>query len=149
MFFVLFIDPFIRRINKNQRIRGLPIPGQGSFNVSAYADDVSIFILDEESINPVLKDFEAYAQLSGAKLNSNKSGLLPIGKRNITSLSNFKKISEIRILGLLFDSEGISPNLFPGLVDEVRKQVTLASTFQFSFEKTSLNVSSFRNFFMP
>ncbi|KAH7973287.1 hypothetical protein HPB52_023352 [Rhipicephalus sanguineus] len=44
MLFVLCIDPFIRSISAVARIRGLPLPGTETVTVSAYADDVTVFV---------------------------------------------------------------------------------------------------------
>lgn len=81
MLFVLSLDPFIRKIRKTPNIRGLPVPGQGTVTVSAYADDITVFVRDGDSINSLIQDFTRYAQLSGAKLNMEKSTLQPLGIR--------------------------------------------------------------------
>lgn len=73
----------------NPRIQGLLIPGQGSVRVSAYADDVSVFVKSTESVAEVIKDFHRYARLSEKKLNVAKSVVLPKGNKGVEFSHNF------------------------------------------------------------
>lgn len=94
LIFVLTIDPFIRRLAGNGKIRGLPLPGVEVVRVFAYADDVSVFLKDSDSIGEVVRDFQCYSSLSGAKLNVDKSTVLPIGVGDIDLPSGFRQVSE-------------------------------------------------------
>ena len=44
LIFTLVIDPFLRATLNSPRIFGLPVPGAGVLCVSAYADDVTLFL---------------------------------------------------------------------------------------------------------
>lgn len=77
LLFALCLDPLLRRITDCPLIRGFPLPGQGQVKVSAYADDVSLFIRDEDSYAAFLRLFGEYSELSGAQLNRGKSKALP------------------------------------------------------------------------
>lgn len=135
MLFVLCLDPFIRKICGNPSIRGLPLPGQGSVSVSAYADDISVFVRDGDSINALIHDFTRYSEMSGAKLNMDKSTLQPIGCRDTPHPAGFRRVTQTKILGVWFNREGTSPDQFEELVEEVNKEVERANTFPFSFSE--------------
>lgn len=109
MLFVLSLDPFIRKIRKTPNIWGLPVPGQGTVTVSAYADDITVFVRDGDSINSLIQDFTRYAQLSGAKLNMEKSTLQPLSSRDVSHPTSLRRVAQTKNLGVWFDREGNPP----------------------------------------
>jgi hypothetical protein len=79
MLYAISLEPFLRiAINS---LSGLTIPGAPQRNVvlAAYADDVSIFITNENDFNLVIPTFQNYAKFSGAELNTVKSKGLWVG----------------------------------------------------------------------
>ncbi|KAL3193060.1 hypothetical protein MRX96_058561 [Rhipicephalus microplus] len=134
MLFVMRIDPFIRLILADSKIRGLPLPGSTTVKVSAYADDVTVFIRDEESMIHVLRQFEEYSRLSGAKLNMNKSSALVLGDpRKVSPPSNLKIEEHIKILGVIFERTGVAAEVWNQLIDEVADSTQKAIRCKFSF----------------
>lgn len=67
MLFVLSQDPFLRSIASSPHITGFPLPGPGYITVSAYADDVILFLKDSQSVLEALCVFSVYEELSGVR----------------------------------------------------------------------------------
>lgn len=72
--FSISIEPFLRLINQENQLAGYRIPNS-SINVrsTAFADDVNLFITNNEDFKKVPHCFQEYSQESGAKLNNQKS----------------------------------------------------------------------------
>ena len=74
--FVLAIDPLLRNIEFNDRIKGLQIPVDDNelieIKVIAYADDVAI-ICRNRDLQPIFTEYERLSRLSGLELNADKT----------------------------------------------------------------------------
>ncbi|KAM7284182.1 hypothetical protein ISCGN_001279 [Ixodes scapularis] len=66
LLYVLSLDPLLRRLASCSRICGFPLPGRDSVVVSAYADDVSLFVRNSDSFEAAGQLFLEYGALSGA-----------------------------------------------------------------------------------
>ncbi|KAM7297287.1 hypothetical protein ISCGN_022440 [Ixodes scapularis] len=77
--FVLSLEPFLVGVGRHPSITGLALPGSGELRVSAYADDVTLYLRNEDNLMKDLRLFDEYACLSGARLNPEKSKSLCIG----------------------------------------------------------------------
>uniref|UniRef100_A0A8C5MQM8 Reverse transcriptase domain-containing protein n=1 Tax=Leptobrachium leishanense TaxID=445787 RepID=A0A8C5MQM8_9ANUR len=76
--FAIFLEPLMRMIRADGDIRGFLVGGQ-QFKVSAYADDVLLSLTDPEiSLPALMSQLTKYSQISGYKININKSMILPI-----------------------------------------------------------------------
>jgi hypothetical protein len=85
--FTLTIEPFLLLCNQKLRDYGLKIPSpmNRTLVTSAYADDITVFITQDEGFPHLLKNFMIYGALSGATLNIQKSQGLFVGQwRNRT-----------------------------------------------------------------
>lgn len=71
--FVLALEPFLKAIERHPQIRGLPLPGRTEVKVTAYADDITLYIHNEQSLQHVLNAFSHFGGISGARLNLSKS----------------------------------------------------------------------------
>lgn len=71
--FSLTIEPFLSLCRL--QLTGFPLPGiqERKLVVSAYADDVSVFVHTEDDFKTLKDAYTLYAAQSGAKLNSTKS----------------------------------------------------------------------------
>ncbi|KAH7963688.1 hypothetical protein HPB52_022416 [Rhipicephalus sanguineus] len=134
MLFVLCIDPFIRSISADAKIRGLPLPGTETVTVSAYADDVTVFVRDLDSLFQALRRLEDYGRLSGAKLNISKSSALALGDLHQTNLPcNLRIEKKIKIIGVTFEQKGVASDVWDDLVQEVVDSTQKAMRCNFSF----------------
>ncbi|KAG0415775.1 hypothetical protein HPB47_007049 [Ixodes persulcatus] len=77
--FVLSLEPFLVGVDRHHSISGLALPGSDELRVSAYADDVTLYLRDEDSLVKAPRLFDEYACLYGARLNPEKSKSLCIG----------------------------------------------------------------------
>ncbi len=83
--FILCIDPLMRKIEKNENIKPIPIPRSRYSNIvintktGGFADDVGLVIRnDPESIKYVFEDYSLFSQMSGICLNVDKTEILKL-----------------------------------------------------------------------
>ncbi|KAM7314357.1 hypothetical protein ISCGN_004141 [Ixodes scapularis] len=140
--FVLCLDPLLRRINDHPSVRGFPLPGSGSLRVSAYADDVSLFVRDSDSLVVIFRLYEEYAALSGARLNTSKSKALIFGGFSDPLPGGIPTTAVVRVLGVLFDCSGVSPDTWAGIVADVTHQARSAACFSLPLRDRAYVVKS-------
>ena len=101
--FILCIEILAYSIRKDSAIRGIRF-GDIEVKQVLYADDMTLFVRDSASINRIEKLFECFAQISGLKINRDKTFILPLGplsKENIV-IPFGKLVDVIKILGITF-----------------------------------------------
>lgn len=77
LLFVLTLEPFLRTISQSDTIPGFTIPGLVPQKISAYTDDLLLFITDPITTLPnVLRELHTYGELSIFQLNLQKSEAL-------------------------------------------------------------------------
>jgi hypothetical protein len=90
--FILCIDPLIRNINLNRKIKGVEIISRITkkkfeYKITGYADDIAITIRnDPTSIQQVFHEYERLTKRSGLELNADKTEIL-----NLVQPENRKK----------------------------------------------------------
>jgi hypothetical protein len=104
LLYVLCIDPLIRTLENT--LTGVRIgKSRKKSIVTAYADDVTIFLTTNDDIPRLEKVIRNYTAASGAKLNTEKSTALPIGSWNTNNnILNIPYKTETRILGTHFNT---------------------------------------------
>ena len=106
LLYVLAAESLQNAIQKNDKIKGINIPGSNRVGLAfQHADDTTLTVADRESINEAFSVFELYAAGSGAKINREKSEIMCIGKGFLSSndydLFGVKEcIDVIQILGV-------------------------------------------------
>jgi exonuclease III len=80
--FTLTTEPFLLLCNEKLRDYGLKIPSSQNETLvtSAYADDITVFITQDEGFTHMLQSFMVYGAISGARLNIHKSKGLFVGR---------------------------------------------------------------------
>ncbi|XP_078509239.1 uncharacterized protein LOC144769111 [Lissotriton helveticus] len=96
-------------IRTNTDIKGIPVEGE-TFKLAAYADDVLIITEDpERSIKALMETIEKYAQVSGYKLNRDKSECKPLNVHTTRTVLGQSGLTwqqkPIKYLGLLFERD--------------------------------------------
>ena len=82
LLYVLALEPLLRRLRDegtSPALRGVPFVGRLAARVSAFADDITVFVshrLDIEAVKEVVVEYE---QIAGAKVNFDKSEGLRLG----------------------------------------------------------------------
>uniref|UniRef100_A0A8C5MYT0 Reverse transcriptase domain-containing protein n=1 Tax=Leptobrachium leishanense TaxID=445787 RepID=A0A8C5MYT0_9ANUR len=78
LLFALFLEPFLEAIRRDDKIHGIP-GARRTHKVSAYADDLLFFLPNSKSSMPHLLDhIRIFGELSGYKINNDKSNILGI-----------------------------------------------------------------------
>ncbi len=110
--FILCIDPLLRNLNSNHKIRA--VPNNNIYKAAAYADDISVICMNEEnSIQEVFKEYGKLTTRSGLELNADKTEILILndkGRKNIKFCydeSDFEitTVEKIKICGLVFAND--------------------------------------------
>ena len=101
--FIIALESLALRIRSDNRIQGLKI-GQGTVKLSSFADDMTCFLKDKLSYIVLFKILKSFEELSGLKVNHEKTELLVLGNNTLRDV-DFPKhtICEvIKILGVYF-----------------------------------------------
>ena len=85
-------------IRNDKTINGFQV-GEYEIKQVLYANDFTLFMKDIDSINKLQNIFEEFEQLSGLKVNKEKTNCVWIGKED-EILGNI--INEIKMLGVIF-----------------------------------------------
>ena len=106
--FNIAVEVLTGLINKSNRIKGINISPTKEIRVSQYADD-TILLLDGStaSLRGALQELVKFSELSGLKVNLDKTSCLPIGTLEagqISSELNVKIVKELKILGIYFNA---------------------------------------------
>uniref|UniRef100_A0A671TVT9 Reverse transcriptase domain-containing protein n=1 Tax=Sparus aurata TaxID=8175 RepID=A0A671TVT9_SPAAU len=76
LLFALYLEPFSQYVRQNKEIIGVNIQGK-VHKLACYADDILIFLgQPTNSLPKLMQSFEYFGQLSGYKININKTQLL-------------------------------------------------------------------------
>ena len=105
MLFNLAVEILATQIRNCSAIRTI---GLNNFTtkISQYADDMTVFVKDEHSLEALIKILEDFAKVSGLELNRNKTKFMRVGNLRhrtdrICGMSAFKRI---KILGIWFSA---------------------------------------------
>ncbi|KAM7311452.1 hypothetical protein ISCGN_008359 [Ixodes scapularis] len=104
------------------------LPGNGEVKVSAYADDITLYLRDTDDLGAALRIFETYGSLSGARLNEQKSAVLWVNRPPDPS-SPIPAKTSVTILGVTYRSSGISADMWTRLARDIGEKVDSARTY--------------------
>ena len=82
LLYVLALEPLLRRLRDegtNTALRDVPFAGPLTARVSAFADDITVFVSRRVDIKAVKKAVGKYERIAGAKVNFDKSEGLRLG----------------------------------------------------------------------
>jgi exonuclease III len=100
--FVLAIDPLIRNIENNERIRPLELEVNNNESVRiksiAYADDITIVCKNSNGIQFIFDEYEKLSRYSGLILNADKTEIFNF-KQNSNTVNNIRYLNEIHKIG--------------------------------------------------
>ena len=108
LLYVLVLEPLLRRLRDrttNPALRGVPFAGLLTARVSAFADDITVFVSRRLDIKAVKKAVSEYERIAGAKVNFDKSEGLRLGawRGSNTRPGPFRwSVGPVRILGVWF-----------------------------------------------
>ena len=108
LLYVLALEPLLRRLRDegaNSALHGVPFAGPLTARVSAFADDITVFVSRRQDRETVKKANGEYKQIAGAKVNFDKSEDLWLGAwKGCDTLPRPFRWSDgpVRILGVWF-----------------------------------------------
>ena len=101
--FLLAMEILAHRVRQDDTIIGFKF-GDYEIKQILYADDVTLFVKDVNSVNRLKLVFEEFEKVSGLKVNEGKTNFIWMGKDmenpNVPIFGNF--VNEIKILGVHF-----------------------------------------------
>ena len=104
--FLVVIETLAQALRNEVSLKGIDF---GEFEVKQilYADDMTIFIRDKASVRLLQNLFQAFSEISGLKVNMDKTKILVIGKNegNVAQYQFGSIVTEIKILGITFALE--------------------------------------------
>ncbi len=104
LLFILAVEPLACALRQNPEIKGFPIPGSSGreAKVSLYMDDLTLFLIDNNSIKETLQICGKFTLATGAKINRKKTEILySFWKEPKLKLGFKDQVESIKILGLL------------------------------------------------
>lgn len=103
LLYILVLEPLLENIRKDSNIGGLKLPGGIILKVKAYADDTIFFTQKDNDIIEIIKKFDSFGKLSGAKINKDKTEIFNLGRTQMKKPPlEVKESTEIKIYGLTF-----------------------------------------------
>uniref|UniRef100_A0A8C7X432 Reverse transcriptase domain-containing protein n=1 Tax=Oryzias sinensis TaxID=183150 RepID=A0A8C7X432_9TELE len=102
MLFSLAMEPLAYMINKEAGVRGVVTPAGREVKLFQYADDTSLVLNDEASLDKFLELLGIFCKASGAVVNVGKSELMFLGnKAGMNNRWGFREASDgVKVLGV-------------------------------------------------
>ena len=93
------------RIRKVRNIRAIEI-SRVEVKLSQYADDLTLFLKDEESLECTFDVLDEFSSASGLQVNESKTKLMRLGadKRRTETVRDIEVVSKIKMLGVWFSA---------------------------------------------
>ena len=144
MAFILAIELLAIKLRKNNNIKGLPLvtgiaAGQlDILKVALYADDLTLFLTDENDLKHALNVFANFEKVSGLALNIAKCEAMWIGRNKFRhdTHCNFKWKTKIKILGIYFSNSVCASLIEENYTERIEKIKRLIS----AWEKRNLSI---------
>ena len=132
--FILVGEILANFIRENKDIKGITI-GDTEYKLSQYADDTTLSVLyDANTINVMFRTFDHFEQISGLKVNYNKTEVLRIGsirhsnaKLYTTKPLKWSDTGSLSLLGvnISVDKDVLIDTNYNCLIDKIRDKVEL------------------------
>ncbi len=115
--FILCIDPLIRNLNSNKKIKKIEVTNSNSVVINhkacGFADDVNVICKnDEESIKEIFSEYQRLTDKSGLTLNADKTEIMNINGENKIFYIRYdnrtfcvKTISNLKICGIYYSNK--------------------------------------------
>ena len=105
LLFSLAVELLAIKIRTSSAISGIVL-SHVEFKITQYADDTTVFVKDEPSVDGLMKVLKDFAKVSGLELNMNKSKLMRVGSslQSTGSVCGISSVKRVKILGIWFSA---------------------------------------------
>ncbi len=137
--FILVIDLFLRLIQNDPKIRGLNLTSSSSLSISyfCYADDFTLLFLKIIELINTLGHTETIKNITRMNLSNSKSELLSFGKKKLKEINGIPAKDQIRLLGVMFDENGVVNNLDKSIQEIIQVLTILKKSFPNFFTRVN------------
>jgi hypothetical protein len=100
--FILVAEILAIKVRCDTKINGISI-NNGTYLISQLADDTMLFLSDIDSVKHILTTLEEFKNISGLKINQNKTELTPLGpnaKKKIEIKNLKQRMNSVKSLGI-------------------------------------------------
>uniref|UniRef100_A0A3B1J5L7 Reverse transcriptase domain-containing protein n=1 Tax=Astyanax mexicanus TaxID=7994 RepID=A0A3B1J5L7_ASTMX len=136
--YVLAISPLITKIRNDERLQGVIVGGRRVV-ISAYADDVTIFIKSKNELEIILEYFKMYENASGAVLNVTKSECVWIGNPENKFMISIPETENLKVLGIYFNNKDSVETNWSEKVEVMKAETKKWTNCNLSY-KTRINI---------
>lgn len=121
--YILAINPLLTVLKKDTKLSGVYVNNEiPRCIVSAFADDVTVFIKNQNELDIVYELFNTYEKASGASLNHSKTETVWIGEESENESININLKKEIKILGIHISNHNCSENNWDKKITEISEE---------------------------
>uniref|UniRef100_A0A8B9GNW5 Reverse transcriptase domain-containing protein n=1 Tax=Astyanax mexicanus TaxID=7994 RepID=A0A8B9GNW5_ASTMX len=140
--YIMAISPLLNRIKSDKNILGVKYLND-YVKISAYADDIAVFIKNQEEWQIIQEHFKFYEEVSGAKLNTNKTEGIWMGEKDHPQIEIELK-EEVKILGLIIKRNNCNDFNWDKKSQEIKNEL---GRWKIANYKTRINI--IKSFILP
>uniref|UniRef100_A0A3B5LBJ5 Reverse transcriptase domain-containing protein n=1 Tax=Xiphophorus couchianus TaxID=32473 RepID=A0A3B5LBJ5_9TELE len=129
LLYCLVAEPLAILIRQDKNIQGIKSPQGNDSKIFQFADDTSITVKDENSLELVIKHLQTYGSASGAKINTTKSEIMYCGGAARTSGRwKFREVEDtVKVLGVYLGKQwrAARDETWKNIINTIQKQLNL------------------------
>ena len=147
LLYCLVVETLGQAIRRDTSIQGIPIPGSNNkqSKVSQYADDTTLILANDFSINKAFRIINIFERGSGSRLNSQKTEGLwlgPLAGRSYGPVNITWVTDKLKILGVYFGNANLDHANWDNRVTKLEKRLNLWHLRTLSLKGKSLIINS-------
>ena len=127
LLYSLSAEPLAALLSTNNNITGIELPSGKKSLIYQYADDTTITVKNRESSLETMKMLQIYENISGAKINVNKSEIMYVGIKDEDKIDIGlnEKGDYFKILGVNLGKESKNgrDKVYEGLLNELKRKL--------------------------
>ncbi len=105
--FIIMIEPLISKLRRNRKISGMKT-GKREVKAAAFADDLTAFLADRESVRRMLETLEEFKILSGLNVNKDKTELMAMKREDNKEWAKEMGIKQVEFLNITGVYQGLN-----------------------------------------
>ena len=141
LLYVLSIEVLAECIRPSPQIQGVTIPHSvEGYKCSSYADDTTVAVTTEQSIEETFSVYSTYERASGAKLNRGKSKAIWAGswKDRTDTPYGLQWVKQLPLLGATFSIGDYTTPTWEPVISSLETRLALWSGRQLSFQRKAV-----------